>query len=1461
MAWAHRAPALPELPNDDRRPAAAVSAEKEAGFQQGLVRVRLAVPNVQVSRDPLLGTPSWVHSTRGFLSTPGGQGARVSSAAAVAVPADPHGPVKAFLNSNSALFGHDASALAGSRVKRDYVTAHNGMRTVIWEQMFQGVPVYEALVAGNITGKGELVTLSSRFVSHPAQAALQGDPDYLAAISDPGISAANAISLAAADLGGSVDSGDLTPLAEAQGVERTQAFRGPGVRGEAHAKLVWLPLSQDSLRLCWRVEVSSKNRPELYSLVVDAKTGQVLVRKCLTNYATPASYLVYTSDSPSPFSPGWPSPNSAQPPVVPRTLVALTAFSTNASPAGWINDGDNETMGNNVDAHTDIDDNDSPDLPRPSGSPNRVFSPALDLATPPSSYSDAAVVNLFYWNNLVHDKLYDLGFTEAAGNFQNDNFGRGGESGDAVQADAQDGSGTDNANFSTPPDGQPGRMQMYVFTGPNPDRDGDLDVEIVIHEYVHGLSNRLVGGGVGISSLQPGGMGEGWSDFYGLCLLSQPEDDVDGNYAVGGYATYQFFGLNENYYYGIRRYPYSTDLSRNPLTLKDIDPTKADPHVGVPTSPIAGGGPADEVHNMGEVWCVTLWEARANLIEKLGFDEGNRTILQLVTDGMKLAPANPTFLQARNAILLADEVYSGGDNRGELWVAFAKRGMGVNAVVPAANTAVGVIEDFSIPDDIVVTVPDGILEVTVNPPSRSALFAGTTQPVFIRVRDGGGITNATVTATLSVPGSLVFLNDGTAPDVTANNSVYSGNLTVPSAGTDLSVTLVIEAPGKETTTNVLTYTVIVPPTNDNFADAIKVPSGGATYVSNNQLATVEEGEPQHAGAQNSAASLWWIWASGETTNVLVDTGGSLFNSVIGVYSGSSLEGLTEVASANDPGGRRQAFVSFNAVAGVSYRIAVASFDTNSTGTVNLRVTPGGQADITRPIVTITSPPSGLALNTNRVTVTGGAVDPQPGASGIDQITIRVQAGLSDSEVIVPPPGSNSLVESTNWTQVVVLSEGVNTIEVRASDVDGNASLPATVQVTYIRRDPENDLFVNATGLTGNSGISSVNTTRATRETGEPLIGGNLGGHSAWWTFTPATDGVLSLTTTNSSFDTLLGLYLGNQLAALTSIAQNDEAYADSGFSQITQAVQAGQKYRIAVDGFDGASGVVYLTYSFAPAAVYSLSVSASSGGSVTPGSGNFAANSPVVLTAVPATGYQFSGWQGTVASTDNPLSLVVVQNTSLTAVFELIPLSDGFELGNFLELPWTSSGNAPWIVQNQVVAFGQFAARSGAIGNSQSSRLNLSVNSSGGPASFDYKVSSEPTWDQLTFLVNGAAQQSWSGEAGWASYSFTIPAGLVNLEWRYQKDASSSLGQDAAFVDNVKLPLVPTSLQLINPTTTGFQIQAQCQPNQALLVQSSTNLVTWRTDATNVATGSVIQFNYPQPAGNRTRRFYRVVAP
>jgi hypothetical protein len=123
-------------------------------------------------------------------------------------------------------------------------------------------------------------------------------------------------------------------------------------------------------------------------------------------------------------------------------------------------------------------------------------------------------------------------------------------------------------------------MQMYLFTGPNPDSDGDLDADVVIHELTHGTSNRLIGNSSGLTNNMSRGMGEGWSDFYAHSVLAEPSDPINGVYAPGAYATFGLSGLGTaNAYYGIRRFPKAViaftggPLNRphNPLTFADLN--------------------------------------------------------------------------------------------------------------------------------------------------------------------------------------------------------------------------------------------------------------------------------------------------------------------------------------------------------------------------------------------------------------------------------------------------------------------------------------------------------------------------------------------------------------------------------------------------------------------------------------------------------------------------------------------------------------------------------------------------------------------------------------------------------------------------------------------------------------------------------------------------------------------------
>jgi extracellular elastinolytic metalloproteinase len=162
--------------------------------------------------------------------------------------------------------------------------------------------------------------------------------------------------------------------------------------------------------------------------------------------------------------------------------------------------------------------------------------------------------------------LFSYGFDEVSGNFQQHNFGRGGKEGDAVIANAQDGSGFNNANFMTPPDGQNGRCRMYLWNTANPYRDGDLEAGIVIHELSHGLSIRLTGGPANSGCLgwgESGGMGEGWG---GECHLARVRELADTRYvdflatiirSKALYSDYPMGAWAANQDKGIRKYPYS----------------------------------------------------------------------------------------------------------------------------------------------------------------------------------------------------------------------------------------------------------------------------------------------------------------------------------------------------------------------------------------------------------------------------------------------------------------------------------------------------------------------------------------------------------------------------------------------------------------------------------------------------------------------------------------------------------------------------------------------------------------------------------------------------------------------------------------------------------------------------------------------------------------------------------------
>jgi hypothetical protein len=213
-------------------------------------------------------------------------------------------------------------------------------------------------------------------------------------------------------------------------------------------------------------------------------------------------------------------------------------------------------------------------------------------------------------------------------------------------------------------------------------RDSDLDNGVIAHEYGHGLSNRLTGGPGTTGCLNnQEQMGEGWSDWMTLFLHADLADTATTLRAVGNYASFDDPVTGR----GIRRFPYTTDNTVNPLTYGDI------------------GGEAVP-HGVGAVWANMLWEMYWNLVDVYGYDPdlfhgtgGNNVAFQLSIDGMKLQPCSPGFVTGRDAILAADRASNDGDNECAIWRAFAERGVGTGASQGLSTVVGDEVENFDLP--------------------------------------------------------------------------------------------------------------------------------------------------------------------------------------------------------------------------------------------------------------------------------------------------------------------------------------------------------------------------------------------------------------------------------------------------------------------------------------------------------------------------------------------------------------------------------------------------------------------------------------------------------------------------------------------------------------------------------------------------------------------------------------------
>jgi PKD repeat protein len=716
------------------------------------------------------------------------------------------------LNNEKEKYQWTDSDITGWEITDQYTDAVTGITYIYTQQRNQGIKVYNGITS---------FALKDNAVVHFSPVIIKDLKNKINAV-QPDIKPEDAVKAAAAHLG--LRAGRVER--NGQESDHTYFFNALTIsRQPVKAELVYHTVNNKVL-LCWDVSFEMISDPHWWNIRIDALTGQFIDKN---DYTRHCSFHDHAAENEAPQAPLAPMAGDAYnvfalpleaPSFGSRSLLTNPA-DVIPSPYGWHDSNGAAgaeytiTRGNNVFVYEDANNDNLPGY-SPNGGAPLHFDYPFTAGAAPLVNQDASLTNLFYVNNKIHDVLYHAGFTEVAGNFQMNNYGNGGVGNDHVLAEGFDGSGTNNANFNTPPDGYSGRMQMYLFTGnaasctnlnvtsstfsgamtvglasftgvgsvtdtlilvndatapftdacnaitnsiagkvvlidrgncdfvakaqaaqnagavgviiannvsgaapgmsgsPNVSipvvsvslangntlksaltagvvtvtintcsgnsLDGSFDNGIIVHEYGHGVSNRLTGGPSQASCLinaEQGG--EGWSDWLALILTIEPGDSGEDSRGIGTYAS----GQNTNGS-GIRRFPYSTDMSINPQTYSDLSLSSA-------------------VHNIGEIWCDAIWDMSWLIIDQQGFSpdfnttSGNYIALRLVLEGMKLQPCNPGFLDARDAILTADALLYNNAHRCLIWEAFARRGMGFNASQGSSNVVGDETEDFSMP--------------------------------------------------------------------------------------------------------------------------------------------------------------------------------------------------------------------------------------------------------------------------------------------------------------------------------------------------------------------------------------------------------------------------------------------------------------------------------------------------------------------------------------------------------------------------------------------------------------------------------------------------------------------------------------------------------------------------------------------------------------------------------------------
>jgi hypothetical protein len=364
---------------------------------------------------------------------------------------------------------HDLSRsdLAHIEVLSNYIDKGSKVNYITLQQSIDGLSVHNAFIQLAIKQDGTLINLHSSATSAvQSKAQIQFKADIQKVFE-------KALSHKLENIATS----DLKQIAN-----HSFSMQSSGLKKNAIAEKILFRTSSDKILSAWRVEFQPKTSADWWNVIIADSDLRVLDQYNYNRECVHASTGVHHShgrfelcsdehheaqmtDATGAYN-VFPYPLES-PIFGPRALIQ-DASDPLASPFGWHDTNGQAgaehtiTRGNNTFVYEDASDNDLPGY-SPNGGNNLIFDYPYIFENTPIQNRDAALTNLFYWNNIIHDKLYHNGFDEESGNFQQNNYGRGGLQNDHVLVEGQDGGGTNNANFATPPDGSNPRMQVYLW--------------------------------------------------------------------------------------------------------------------------------------------------------------------------------------------------------------------------------------------------------------------------------------------------------------------------------------------------------------------------------------------------------------------------------------------------------------------------------------------------------------------------------------------------------------------------------------------------------------------------------------------------------------------------------------------------------------------------------------------------------------------------------------------------------------------------------------------------------------------------------------------------------------------------------------------------------------------------------------------------------------------------------------